>query len=319
MAKIPNDKYYTPSDIAEYCVNKTREILKDVEITEWLEPSAGAGAFLPFLTDKPLKAYDLLPDAEGIEQADYLKLDLEYKKGRVTIGNPPFGSGGGNAMFAFIKKSLSISDYVAFILPVSQYNNDCKIKKGILIHSEILPNVKYSGYNVACCFNIYKRGKNENKKYTLPEGIIVKEYRAREINGKINPPLESEKNIVRLCEWGAAVGVVNGKHQYAHECLIICKNDKQKQIIIDLANKYIKDYCSRNSANKPFYLYVHHIKHFLHDYIDVIDSSDDVIGDGIQFERIRRITGYLVGTIDRFNNAKANEVRDRVVHSNCCK
>ena len=43
------------------------------------------------------------------------------------------------------------------------------------------------------------------------------------------------------------------------------------------------------------------------------------IGDGIKFERIRRITGYLVGTIDRFNNAKANEVRDRVVHSNCCK
>ncbi|HHZ05184.1 MAG TPA: anaerobic ribonucleoside triphosphate reductase [Clostridiales bacterium] len=32
------------------------------------------------------------------------------------------------------------------------------------------------------------------------------------------------------------------------------------------------------------------------------------------FERIRRITGYLVGTVDRFNNAKAAEVRDRVKH-----
>ena len=32
------------------------------------------------------------------------------------------------------------------------------------------------------------------------------------------------------------------------------------------------------------------------------------------FERIRRITGYLVGTLDRFNNAKAAEVRDRVKH-----
>ena len=29
------------------------------------------------------------------------------------------------------------------------------------------------------------------------------------------------------------------------------------------------------------------------------------------FERIRRITGYLVGTVDRFNNAKKAEVRDR--------
>lgn len=38
------------------------------------------------------------------------------------------------------------------------------------------------------------------------------------------------------------------------------------------------------------------------------DESD------IKFERIRRITGYLVGTVDRFNNAKQAEVRDRVKH-----
>lgn len=35
----------------------------------------------------------------------------------------------------------------------------------------------------------------------------------------------------------------------------------------------------------------------------------------IGFERIRRITGYLVGTVDRFNNAKRAEERDRVKHS----
>ena len=34
----------------------------------------------------------------------------------------------------------------------------------------------------------------------------------------------------------------------------------------------------------------------------------------IKFERIRRITGYLVGTVDRFNDAKKAEVRDRVKH-----
>ncbi len=36
---------------------------------------------------------------------------------------------------------------------------------------------------------------------------------------------------------------------------------------------------------------------------------------GPHFERIRRITGYLVGTLDRFNNAKKAEVNDRVKHS----
>ena len=36
--------------------------------------------------------------------------------------------------------------------------------------------------------------------------------------------------------------------------------------------------------------------------------------DDVPFERIRRITGYLVGTLDRFNNAKRAEEHDRVKH-----
>jgi ribonucleoside-triphosphate reductase len=36
------------------------------------------------------------------------------------------------------------------------------------------------------------------------------------------------------------------------------------------------------------------------------------------FERIRRITGYLVGTVDRFNDAKRAEERDRVLHDMTC-
>ena len=39
-----------------------------------------------------------------------------------------------------------------------------------------------------------------------------------------------------------------------------------------------------------------------------------MVGEGIGFERIRRITGYLVGTVDRFNNGKRAEERDRVKH-----
>ncbi len=39
-----------------------------------------------------------------------------------------------------------------------------------------------------------------------------------------------------------------------------------------------------------------------------------IIGEGIRFERVRRITGYLVGSVERFNNAKRAEVADRVKH-----
>ena len=38
------------------------------------------------------------------------------------------------------------------------------------------------------------------------------------------------------------------------------------------------------------------------------------IGKGVKFERIRRITGYLVGSLERFNDAKRAEEADRVKH-----
>lgn len=54
-------------------------------------------------------------------------------------------------------------------------------------------------------------------------------------------------------------------------------------------------------------------------YIDII-PGDDCIAVNYKavypkFERIRRITGYLVGTIDRWNNAKRSEERERLVHA----
>ena len=44
-------------------------------------------------------------------------------------------------------------------------------------------------------------------------------------------------------------------------------------------------------------------------------ASHALMGEGVGFERIRRITGYLVGTLDRFNNAKRAEEHDRVRHA----
>ena len=40
-----------------------------------------------------------------------------------------------------------------------------------------------------------------------------------------------------------------------------------------------------------------------------------MMSKGVPFKRIRRITGYLVGDLSRFNNAKLAEVKDRVKHS----
>ena len=51
--------------------------------------------------------------------------------------------------------------------------------------------------------------------------------------------------------------------------------------------------------------------------IELIDGEEvglTLTPDAVRFQRIRRITGYLVGTLDRFNNAKRSEVDDRVKH-----
>ena len=43
-------------------------------------------------------------------------------------------------------------------------------------------------------------------------------------------------------------------------------------------------------------------------------DDDNTVGTGTHFERIRRVTGYLTGSLERFNNAKQAEVQDRVKH-----
>ena len=45
------------------------------------------------------------------------------------------------------------------------------------------------------------------------------------------------------------------------------------------------------------------------EYVDIETELESV-----PFDRIRRITGYLVGTLDRFNDGKRAEVEDRVKH-----
>ena len=52
----------------------------------------------------------------------------------------------------------------------------------------------------------------------------------------------------------------------------------------------------------------------LSSYCRLIPNHNGIVGQGVHFERIRRVTGYLVGTLDRFNDAKRAEERDRVKH-----
>ena len=47
---------------------------------------------------------------------------------------------------------------------------------------------------------------------------------------------------------------------------------------------------------------------------DATSLRNDDTGEGISFERIRRITGYLVGDTSHWNNGKLAELKDRTKH-----
>lgn len=108
------DKYYTDEATASWCYAKLLALFPETEGRLFLEPAAGAGAFsrLP----ERCAAYDLAPEAEGIKQADFLKLHLKNAH-FITLGNPPFGRRNRLAL-AFFQACAPVSDVIAFILPL---------------------------------------------------------------------------------------------------------------------------------------------------------------------------------------------------------
>jgi hypothetical protein len=176
MAKIFADKYYTPPTIARWCIEKTYEIIGKENITEVIEPSAGCGMFS--LQIPGCKAYDLYPQSEYIEQADFTELKLDYKKGRLFIGNPPYGGLSQKLIKQFYEKSVKYGDYVAFLLPANYHNNYTKFYKFEIVYSELI-KTKYTNVELNTAFVIYKRNDDKDdwrEKYDL-EDISYIEYK----------------------------------------------------------------------------------------------------------------------------------------------
>lgn len=246
--KIYCDKYYTSPEIAKYCVDKFKKIIGRENVTEYIEPSAGAGVFLEFL-DKPFLAYDLYPEDIRITKADWLNVELKYKKGRCVIGNPPYGDKN-VLLIKFFRKAVCICDYIAFILPISQWNNSQQLYQFDLIHSENLGIQMYSDRNVHCCFNIYQRPKcGVNVK---PPTYALKDITIREVRTSRNQLLPDDfKYDIAICSWGSVGEIVEFKYQYAKETYIRVNNEllKEKVIAVIKAAKWEEIYPMTTSPN----------------------------------------------------------------------
>ena len=99
MAKIPNDKYYTPQHIVDKCVNKVKEIVAD-DVTEIIEPSAGNGAFIESLNNNCIGDFAKeMYFYSNDKDLQYLVKNIDWKNELKTISTP------------YIPKGESIRDY----------------------------------------------------------------------------------------------------------------------------------------------------------------------------------------------------------------
>jgi len=162
--KNTKDQYYTKSSVAKKCVDKIREMVPNSETFQWIEPSAGNGAFLKVLSDGIDKiGIDLEPKSADIQEGDFLTWIPTTNKKRIFFGNPPFGRQASLAK-SFIKHASQYANIIAFILPRSFVKPSMSRAfpgKFHCLHSEELEKnafeVNKEEYDVPCVFQIWEK------------------------------------------------------------------------------------------------------------------------------------------------------------------
>jgi len=239
-------------------------VLSGITITEIIEPSAGDGSFIDEL-DKlkiPTFYYDLYPEHPRIIQQDFLKLELDYRPGRVIIGNPPFCLNGHNFNLwkNFCNKSSEIAEYTIFISPSSQFNNDYSLKRFVLIYSEYLGDIEYRGTNnikVKTCLNIYKRNLSKKTDNKIKE-VIEKDFRIERIEREKDGSYKGCFNCdFYLGGWGSiACKMVNPENkkyalQYGFKVLNEDKRNDLFEFLKSFSSQY-KDEVIRQCVSAPY-------------------------------------------------------------------
>ena len=143
-----SDQYFTPLGTAQWVVDRVRSMFPK-KFPMVVEPSAGLGVFLPLIPKmgRVVKAWDILPQAEGITNGSFLDVDPAEFKGGLVIGNPPYGVA--NKMtLAFINHAAKSAEVIAFIVPRVFLRNSITYKVSLdftPVCEEEIPNPTYYG------------------------------------------------------------------------------------------------------------------------------------------------------------------------------
>ena len=114
------DQFYTRPELAAAYIAEVLDRWRDPEVL-FIEPSAGAGAFLQPLLDagRKVRAVDIDPQAPDIQRMDFLRAEDVFDGEHpaiVVVGNPPFGKNACSAV-RFFNRAAGHADEIAFIVP----------------------------------------------------------------------------------------------------------------------------------------------------------------------------------------------------------
>lgn len=178
------DQFYTKRTIAETCVKGILDTLPWASSALWIEPSAGAGAFLGIYRGETI-ALDLEPKASGVIAQDFLKWvcpnNCVATTKRIFFGNPPFGRQGSIAKKFLRHACEQGADALAFILPRSFMKPSmygCVPPSFHLVKQVELPKnsfeVNKEPYDVPCVFQIWEKqaGQRLIEEKEGPDGFV---------------------------------------------------------------------------------------------------------------------------------------------------
>jgi len=167
---MENDKFYTKPEIAKYCVDVLSELVDVAGFETIIEPSCGNGSFLTILPKRTI-GLDLYPEEDaGIKQDFY---EYSIPKGKhLLVGNPPFGTGGKEAV-RFFNHASSFADTIAFILPRTFKRVSVQNRLSmdfVLKYQEDIPIGSFypESMKAKCVFQIWERTVTKRKKVVLP-------------------------------------------------------------------------------------------------------------------------------------------------------
>jgi predicted RNA methylase len=122
--KDPLDQFFTPDEVANYCVDFFKQTTGETEI-KILEPCAGGGAFARAFEDNGYANFELLdidPKSAEIRQQDFLNYE-ESLEGVAVVTNPPFGLKSALSVAFFNRAAKLGAEFIA-LLTLANHGDD---------------------------------------------------------------------------------------------------------------------------------------------------------------------------------------------------